>query len=138
MRTASKVRFLLALVPAIVLLSVNVERACAAVDLPDGTRIETVDFERHVMGILGRAGCNGGSCHGSFQGKGGLRLSLFGFDPEKDFVAIRRDTQARRINPNDPDNSLFLLKAIGAVEHGGGARFGKNSWQYNRAAAMSR
>jgi hypothetical protein len=131
MRTASKVRFLLALVPAIVLLSVNVERACAAVDLPDGTRIETVDFERHVMGILGRAGCNGGSCHGSFQGKGGLRLSLFGFDPEKDFVAIRRDTQARRINPNDPDNSLFLLKAIGAVEHGGGARFGKNSWQYN-------
>jgi len=129
MRIASKLRFLLALVPAILLFSVT--NARAAVDLPNGTRLESVDFERHIMGILGRSGCNGGSCHGSFQGKGGFRLSLFGYEPEKDLVSITRDSQGRRINAGDPDNSLLLLKAIGAVEHGGGMRFTKDSWQYN-------
>ena len=32
---------------------------------------------------FGRMGCNAGSCHGSFQGKGGFRLSLFGYDPDE-------------------------------------------------------
>src|SRR5580698_1142763 len=115
------------LVVSALLLSVSAARA---VDLPDGKALETVDFERHIMGLLGRTGCNGGGCHGSFQGKGGFRLSLFGFDPDKDFIAVTRDSLARRINPVDPDNSLLLLKATGQVEHGGGMRFGKESWQY--------
>ena len=102
-----------------------------AVDLPGAKKIEVVDFERHVMGILGRAGCAGGGCHGSFQGKGGMRLSLFGYEPERDFVAIVRDSASRRINPIDPDSSLLLLKATGAVDHGGSVRFGKDTWQYN-------
>jgi hypothetical protein len=127
MRTASKLRFLLALIPALVLFS---SRADAAVELPDGTKLEKVDFERHIMGLLGRTGCNGGGCHGSFQGKGGFRLSLFGYEPDKDFIAITRDNLARRINPIDPDNSLILLKATGQVEHGGGMRFGKGTWEY--------
>src|SRR5262245_32784069 len=104
--------------------------ARADVVLPNGTRVQTVDFERHVMGLFGRAGCNAGSCHGSFQGKGGFRLSLFGFDPDKDYVAISREGLGRRINPVDPDNSLLLLKATGQIEHAGGVRFGKGSWQY--------
>src|SRR5690349_21387008 len=103
----------------------------AAVALPDGRRVEKVDFERHVMGLFGRAGCNSGSCHGSFQGKGGFRLSLFGYDPEKDYLALTRDALGRRVNPADPDNSLLLLKASGAVEHGGGRRFDRASWQYH-------
>src|SRR5262245_46989852 len=65
---------------------------------------EKVDFERHIMGLLGRLGCNTGSCHGSFQGKGGFRLSLFGYDPEMDYTAMTRDNQGRRVNPTDPDN----------------------------------
>jgi hypothetical protein len=104
--------------------------ASAAVALPNGGRVEKVDFERHVMGLFGRAGCNSGSCHGSFQGKGGFRLSLFGYDPEKDYVALTREALGRRVNPADPDNSLLLLKATGAVEHGGGRRFDRASWQY--------
>jgi hypothetical protein len=104
--------------------------ASAAVTLPNGGRVEKVDFERHVMGLFGRAGCNSGSCHGSFQGKGGFRLSLFGYDPEKDYLALTREALGRRVNPADPDNSLLLLKAAGAVEHGGGRRFGRDSWQY--------
>lgn len=91
---------------------------------------EKVDFERHIMGLLGRLGCNTGSCHGSFQGKGGFRLSLFGYDPEMDYTAMTRDIQGRRVNPTNPDSSLLLLKATGQVDHGGLRRFGKDSWQY--------
>src|SRR5262249_29479966 len=127
MRTASKLRFVLALIPALLLSSA---KADAAVDLPDGKKLDKVDFERHIMGIFGRAGCKGGGCHGSFQGKGGSRLSLFGYEPDKDFVAVTRDSAARRINLDDPDNSLLLLKATGQVEHGGSVRFSRSSWQY--------
>ncbi|MCS7045476.1 MAG: PSD1 and planctomycete cytochrome C domain-containing protein [Gemmataceae bacterium] len=108
----------------------SVVPAKASVEVPGGTVINTVDFERHVMGLFGRAGCNAGSCHGSFQGKGGFRLSLFGFEPAKDFYAVTRDSMGRRINPADPDASLLLLKATGQVEHAGGVRFSKGSWQY--------
>jgi hypothetical protein len=89
-----------------------------------------VDFERHVVGLLGKSGCSAGACHGSFSGKGGLRLSLFGFEPEKDYLALTRGGGGRRINAADPDQSLMLLKTTGQVPHGGGVRFAKNSWQY--------
>jgi len=102
----------------------------AAVELPRKQSIDKVDFERHVMGLFGRMGCNSGSCHGSFQGKNGFRLSLFGYDPEKDYLALTRDLQGRRTNPRDPDDSLLLMKATGHVSHGGGRRFGRDSWQY--------
>jgi hypothetical protein len=98
--------------------------------LPGGGNIGKVDFERHIMGLFGRMGCNSGSCHGSFQGKGGFRLSLFGYEPEKDYRALARDLQGRRIDLNDPDNSLLLLKATGRVKHGGQQRFGKGSRAY--------
>src|SRR5947209_4854067 len=92
--------------------------------------VRKVDFERHLMGLFGRMGCNSGSCHGSFQGRGGFRLSLFGFDPEKDHAALTREVLGRRINPVDPEQSLVLLKASGQIEHGGGRRFAAGSWQY--------
>ena len=65
------------------------------------------------MGLLSKAGCNAGCCHGSFQGKSGFRLSLFGYDPAKDFAALTRDNLGRRVNTVDPDESLLLLKATG-------------------------
>lgn len=88
-----------------------------------------VDFERHVVGLLGKSGCSAGSCHGSFQGKGGLRLSLFGFEPDKDYISLTRGGGGRRVNSADPDQSLLLLKATGQVPHGGGKRFDAGSWQ---------
>ena len=63
----------------------------AAVPVPGREPVQDVDFERHVMGLFSKAGCNNGSCHGSFQGKGGFRLSLFGYDPAKDFNTLTRD-----------------------------------------------
>ncbi|MCA9224626.1 MAG: hypothetical protein KDA47_03410, partial [Planctomycetales bacterium] len=49
---------------------------------------ETPDFQRHVSPLFGRLGCNGRSCHGSFQGRGGFRLSLFGYDFQADLDAL--------------------------------------------------
>jgi hypothetical protein len=104
--------------------------AADPVSLPGGATLDQIDFERHVMGLLGRLGCNAGSCHGSFQGKGGLYLSLFGYSPEKDYFALSRDQLGRRINRVDPDNSLLLLKPTGQVAHGGGQRFARDSYPY--------
>jgi hypothetical protein len=102
----------------------------APVRLP-AADLEHVDFERHVVSLLGKHGCSAGACHGSFQGRGGLRLSLFGHEPAQDFHALTRDAMGRRIYPADPDASLVLLKATGRVPHGGGTRFAKGTWQYN-------
>src|SRR5947208_16319672 len=101
-----------------------------AIPLPGGAELRDVDFERHVVSLLSKAGCNTGACHGSFQGKGGLRLSLFGYDPAKDFRALTRDSEGRRVNRYDPDQSVLLLKATGQVSHGGGRRIDPASWQY--------
>ncbi len=105
--------------------------SAAPVALPGGGKLAAVDFERHVMGLLSKVGCNLGSCHGSFQGKNGFRLSLFGFEPDFDFAAITHDTLGRRVNAQTPDDSLLLLKGAGRMPHDGGMRFGKDSWVYN-------
>ena len=100
------------------------------VRLPDGSELAAVEFDRHVASLFGRLGCNAGSCHGSFQGRGGLNLSLFGHDPARDFQAIAREASGRRVNVLDPDRSLVLLKATGQVPHEGGQRFTPGSWEY--------
>ena len=82
------------------------------------------------MGLLGRLGCNSGACHGSFQGRGGLRLSLFGHDPTQDFLMLTRDASGRRVNVVEPGQSLLLKKPTGEVPHEGGRRFAKGSWEY--------
>jgi len=108
-----------------------VPMTCAVtIEVLTGAKIAKVYFERHVMSLFGRMGCNGGSCHASFHGKGGFQLSLFGYAPDKDYLHLTRGTLARRINPADPDQSLILLKATGQVRHEGGVRFANDSWQY--------
>jgi hypothetical protein len=81
-----------------------------------------VDFRTDVIAALSRAGCNQGACHGSPQGKNGFRLSLRGFDPDLDLYTLTRGELGRRVNRQEPANSLFLLKATGSVPHQGGVR----------------
>jgi WD40 repeat protein len=80
-----------------------------------------VEFLTDVMPVLGKLGCNAGTCHGSREGQNGFQLSLRGYDPLGDHRALTDDLSARRINLADPDSSLMLLKAVGKVPHGGGA-----------------
>lgn len=94
----------------------------------DGPFPETPNFQRHVIALLGRLGCNGRSCHGSFQGRGGFRLSMFGYDFEQDHQALLAGDPAR-VNPQRPAESLILLKPTNADEHEGGKRYDKESWE---------
>lgn len=92
------------------------------------------DFQRHVVPLLGRLGCNGRACHGSFQGRGGFRLSLFGYDFKMDHSALREEASsesANRVQPAAAAESLALQKPLLAVEHEGGQRFEPGSWQHH-------
>ncbi|MFM7036984.1 MAG: DUF1549 domain-containing protein [Planctomycetaceae bacterium] len=87
---------------------------------------ETPDFQKHVTPLLGKLGCNGRACHGSFQGRGGFRLSLFGYDFKTD-----HDELFGRIDPEVPADSLILQKATMQVQHDGGQRIKPGSWEYH-------
>jgi hypothetical protein len=89
-----------------------------------------VSFRNDVQPVLTRAGCNSGACHGAAAGKNGFKLSLRGYDDEGDWKAITRSAFGRRLVPEDPANSLFLLKPTAAVPHKGGVRFQVGSPEY--------
>jgi len=96
---------------------------------------DPVSFNLDVIPILSKAGCNGGGCHGALAGKGGFRLSLFGYDPASDYLAITRDARGRRIDLAQPGASLLLTKPTTAVAHKGGKRLELEGDDYRRLAA---
>jgi hypothetical protein len=89
-----------------------------------------VTFDRDVMAVLSKAGCNLGACHGNANGKGGFKLSLRGEDPARDHAALTRDAMQRRVNIFDPEASLILAKPGGKLAHEGGVRFKNDSLAY--------
>jgi hypothetical protein len=92
-------------------------------------------FRNDVLPVLSQAGCNSGGCHGALAGKGGFRLSLFGYNPEADYFAITRELRGRRVELSDPGRSLFLTKPTTAVPHKGGKRLEVDSEDYRILAA---
>ena len=88
-------------------------------------------YIQDVMPLLARMGCNSGICHGSQKGKNGFKLSLRGYDPLFDHIALTDDLEGRRFNRAAPDKSLFLMKITGAVPHLGGVRTGADSDYYS-------
>ncbi|MCP4170923.1 MAG: DUF1549 domain-containing protein [Fuerstiella sp.] len=86
---------------------------------------ETPDFQRHVVPLMGKLGCNGRACHGSFQGRGGFRLSLFGYDFKAD-----HDEVSGRVDPETPSESMILQKPLMEIPHEGGQRLKPGSWQH--------
>ena len=87
-------------------------------------------FRNEVMAVLARSGCSLGTCHGNQNGKGGLKLSLRGQDPDDDFVTLTRQLASRRVNVMMPDESLLLRKPSMQVPHEGGRRFSVDSAEY--------
>jgi len=86
------------------------------------------DFQKHVLPLLSRMGCSGRACHGSFQGRGGLRLSLFGYDFQADHAALTaRGDEGPRVDQRSPDDSLILKKPTLQIAHEGGRRFTEDS-----------
>src|SRR5229473_2084208 len=88
-------------------------------------------FNADILPVLTKMGCNGGSCHGALNGQNGFKLSLFGYEPDKDYDMIVRKHEGRRVNLSDPEKSLILLKPTFQVSHGGGKLLRKDSPDYN-------
>lgn len=96
----------------------------------DAAKSRPFHFETDVVSILSRFGCNSSGCHGKAEGQNGFKLSIFGFDPNADHVALTSESRGRRTNPNVPEKSLLLQKSCGDVPHGGGVRIRKDSDEY--------
>ncbi|HMP17647.1 MAG TPA: DUF1549 domain-containing protein, partial [Gemmatales bacterium] len=103
--------------------SIHVKISGTAKEEPPG-------FERDVIPVLTKLTCNTGSCHGSMAGKGGLKLSLRGYDPESDYFAIARQAFQRRVDLRHPEQSLLLLKPLGLLSHGGGQKLETDTPEY--------
>ena len=102
-------------------LVVSVGGKSARIPLKVNTQTERpVSYIQDIMPILGKAGCNAGTCHGAQQGKNGFQLSLRGYDPLFDYQALTDDLAGRRMNRSAPAQSLMLLKPAGEVPHQGG------------------
>ena len=97
-----------------------------------------VDFERDILPIFTRFGCNSGSCHGKQSGQNGFKLSLLAFDADFDFDALTKEGRGRRIFAVDPERSLLLRKPTGQNPHGGGKRIEPAGPEYQRMLAWIR
>jgi hypothetical protein len=87
-------------------------------------------YQKHVLPLMSKVGCSGRACHGSFQGQGGFRLSLFGYDFKQDHEALTGGDEPR-VNLKSPEQSLILLKPTLQEDHGGEKILDIGSWQYN-------
>src|SRR6185437_4907253 len=112
-----------------------------ATDLPtpsqrfaDLSKAEDPSFRKHVIPLLARVGCSARECHGSFQGRGGFQLSLFGSEWQADLIQLTQKKGGEdeiRVDLKNPEKSLILMKPTMQMKHKGKERFKKDSWQYN-------
>jgi hypothetical protein len=89
---------------------------------PDPVGKPVPTFERDIQPILTRNGCNAGPCHGKARGQNGFALSLFAYDHDFDHASIFGQARGRRVNPEAPDESILLRKAVASMAHGGGRK----------------
>ncbi len=96
----------------------------------DGVESVRRGFTSDIRPILNKAGCASAACHASQHGKGGFKLSVFGFEPLADYDSIARASRSRRINFASVEASLILRKPANQVPHGGGQRLDPKSVEY--------
>ena len=96
---------------------------------PEQTRLS---FIRDILPILSKAGCNAGGCHAKPpDGQNGFQLSIFSYDPRRDWMEIVEDARGRRVFPAFPEESLFVKKPTLAMAHEGGQRIVPGSDSHN-------
>jgi hypothetical protein len=115
---------------AVVTVQAGGQTAAVPVTVRKAAAEVPVSFSREIVPVLTKAGCNAGACHGAQHGRGGFKLSLFGFDPAFDYPQIIQSAEGRRVVLSDPERSILLLKPSLVMEHGGGERFKVNSRPY--------
>ena len=100
------------------------------VEIKGAQAAELWSFRHDVQTVFTKTGCNMGACHGAQAGKKGFKLALRGYDNQMDYNTLTRQSKGRRVTLADPARSLILLKATGAIPHGGGTRFDDDSLEY--------
>ncbi|HLW68022.1 MAG TPA: DUF1549 domain-containing protein, partial [Gemmataceae bacterium] len=115
---------------AVITATVNGQTATAKVHVSKMKEPSPWSFRNHVVAVLTKVGCNSGACHGALAGKGGMKLSLRGYDVESDFFVLTRQVGARRVDMLEPAKSLMLLKPTRKLPHGGGLRLEADSSDY--------
>ena len=114
----------------IVIATQDDKKATTKVKVEKSREPATISFTNHVIPVLTKIGCNSGACHGALAGKGGMKLSLRGYDPAADHFVLTRQAGARRVNRQEPARSLMLMKPTLALTHGGGLKLEVNSPDY--------
>ena len=104
--------------------------ATSSVKVGDRVSKVAVRFSPDVISVLTIKGCNSSGCHGSPAGQNGFKLSLFGFDPAADHEMILRKHDGRRVDMANVERSLFLLKPLFDIPHGGGRLLTRESEEY--------
>ncbi len=115
---------------AVLTAKVGGEQTQVRVEVRETDRPQLWSFRNHVESVLAKAGCNSGACHGALAGKGGLKLTLQGYDPAIDYHNLTKQSRGRRIELADPGRSLLLAKPSGGLPHKGGVRFDVESKEY--------
>ena len=114
-----------------IIANVGGQTVKAVVAVKDGKKDRPVSYHLDVMPVWLRGGCNQGGCHGAARGKDGFRLSLFGMDPDGDYIRLTREMVGRRINLAIPEESTLVEKAVGSVPHSGNQCYEPES-EYNK------
>jgi hypothetical protein len=110
------------------------DKALARIKVEKTRTLFAWNFRNHVEPVLTRLGCNSGACHGALAGKGGFKLSLRGYAPSDDHFVMTRQVGGRRVNRQQPAESLLLRKATLALPHGGGLKLEVGSPEFNLLA----
>ena len=100
---------------------------CVSLGAPATAATSFVD---DIAPILTRKGCAGANCHGSVRGKADFKLSLFNSNTSLDYKAVLKDDGGRRVDLENPKQSLILQKPTFEVAHGGGQHFEIGSPEY--------
>lgn len=111
-------------------VEVQGQRATVPVKVQRANADVPVSFSMEIIPVLNKLGCNQGACHGAQYGRGGFKLSLLGFDPISDYAEIVRSAEGRRVVLSEPERSILLAKPSLEMEHGGGERMKRGSWEY--------
>ncbi len=110
------------------------QKTTAQVRVQGAGSVFTPSFRNQIIPMMTSIGCNSGACHGALAGKGGMKLSLRGYDPESDHFVLTRQTLGRRVDAIEPQMSLLLRKPTMTVSHGGGQKLEVESSDYRLLA----
>ena len=130
--------------PVILTARFEGQQAKTRIEVTGRARKQPFSFARDIGQILTKRGCNTSGCHGSIKGQEGFKLSANVLNPREDYRWIveggtyqvlsveAKGPKIPRIDLENPEESLLLLKPTMSVDHEGSKRFEVNSPDYRR------